>query len=378
MSLSDYTGNGASKNMSVEAYLNPASPRLDPSPLVDNTKTIQAFIDKTPDGTLEKPSVIRLPFTPEGFRVDGTINIDNRKHLHIKGPYSQYTVGYGWQLDGHPCEHMVCTNAQWLIGGTRWVKGQSIRAHWVIDRHAGAGEYSENILLDSVHVKGYNKRRVERVISGNNNTLNYAYANYGAADITRSLEAEHGFSVLGNAKNISFLHCSATDTGGDGWIVDVHAANGRNDISIVGCKSYFAGRHGVGVGDVDGLVISEFLCKGAASAMLDVEANAPTSRGKNITLRNSSCDVYRIPILIQNYGQEDITIDGITILEHGFGSTVWYPIVQAGYVGPGVPLPVGTITVKNVQLAPGIVWDQNTGDTITITNWPNIVVENNV
>ncbi len=355
---------------------------LDASPGVDNTVALQAQIDAAPDGTAENPTIISMPGGAD-YRVDGTIRINSRSHLHFVGPYRQYTDLYGWEADGHRCEvEESCTSAEWLEGGTRWVAGQSLRSHWAIDA-LGEGAASHDLEFRDLHLRGPESPRREKLVDGIMTTLPYSHYD-DEGELKRSIEAEHGFAVGGQSstpecQRLKWVGCTTKNTGGDGWMIAVGGGVLDNEIELRGCSSLFANRHAVGVVDVSGLLVTGFHAEGAASAFVDMEANTMTARLRDIRILDCECDVYRIPILCQGSGQEDLTIEDLTILAHGFGAPVWYPMVKAGYFDAGSHSnpPAGAITIRNTQPASGVAWDQSTGDAIEIENWPTEILEGN-
>lgn len=393
-----------------------------PDPLVDYTDAIQASIDATAvyDATATelRRTCVRLPTHAIGYRVDRTIHIDGRRWLTVGGvegaPWRQYTNLRGQEAYPHPCHCCVaggycpsgavcpCPGGTCPCGGDgdwwqgtgtdytgRWVAGQSLRAGWWVESLArdtplpATGPASEGITLQHIEIRSSQWRRKI-------DAPGYAQADYGLCDpdVTgpfacpwMSMEAEAGIAI-GNTSSrpyVSQIHvtdCRATDTGGDGYTLQTRGLGTREeDIVISRSVSETAGRHGVGVGSVADAVIEHMTVVGAASAAVDLEANHPASELRDIAITDLTADVYRIPILVQGNGQQDIVIDTVYIAGRGYPGPTWYPAIYAGVytdAHTGAP-PTGLLVVRNLS-APG--WELSTnGRLISVEHWPEAVID---
>jgi hypothetical protein len=313
--------------------------------------------------------------------VDGTIVIDGRENLTLRGEsatrrFIMYTnltgqEAYPHTFDGDPASHQNDSQG-WeydaLGSGLRTWRGsdgQSFRRHWLL---LGS---CEGITLQHIHVTGPNTARVAEA------------PDYGSPDngteTWEDREAEHAFAIGSSTKptmsRIRLYDCHAVNTHGDGFHINVtHAANAQ--ITIDQCSSFTAGRHAMALVGVRGLVVRNFRGMYPYSAVCDIEPNGAADGVRDVLLTGCSGDCYRIPLLVQNGTagavNRDISIEDYAVLGWGYHETTWYPVVQA--VTNTEP-PVGTLALRNIDMAGGVEWDSNGDCLISVADWPSVIVE---
>lgn len=216
----------------------------------DATDIIMNQIAAAPDG-----SVIRFPVgrSQGKYRVDGRLWIQERRNLTIVGPSA-----------GDPATIWSDKVGQDL--GIVNQNGYSKRNHWSFRKCSG-------MTIQNLRIEGPNRVRDAA----------------GYSKLTTIYEGEHGFS-FNMSSDCKLIDCSTDSVYGDGcWI---HAPSGykTSNVAVERFTTTSNGRHGMGVFNVDGVVVDGLRVVKGGTCGVDMEPNGPGESTLNVEIRNSTID----------------------------------------------------------------------------------------
>lgn len=219
----------------------------------DATAVIMRQLSAAPDG-----AVVRFPVGRSSgrYRVDGSLHLKNRRDLTITGPSATDPATIWTDKVG---QDVGLVNA----------KGTSTRQHWHFRECQG-------LKILNLRVEGPNKVRDSK----------------GYSSITASYEAEHAFCV-NLCSNIRITDCSADSVYGDGvWLhAPYTSANFKTrSVTVERFTTTSNGRHGIGVFNVDGVLIDGLTVVKGGVCGIDMEPNGTYDSTLNVEIRNCKID----------------------------------------------------------------------------------------
>lgn len=216
----------------------------------DATDIIMRQIAAAPDG-----SVIRFPVGRSSgrYRVDGRLWIQERRGLTIVGPTSTDPATIWSDRVG---QEVGIVNH----------RGYSARNHWSFRK-------CDNIRLQNLRVEGPNKIRDPQ----------------GYSKITTIYEGEHAFS-FNMSSGCQLVDCSADSVYGDGCWLHGPAGFKTTAVTIKRFTTTSNGRHGLGIFNVDGVLVDGLTVVKGGTVGVDMEPNGPGESTLNVELLNCRID----------------------------------------------------------------------------------------
>lgn len=246
----------------------------------NQSPSLQAQIDALDNGTSEQQVTLRLPSGE--FRLDDTIDIQNRNYITIEGPTVGSFLGYT-DLTG------VDTGDSVLVAGSP----RSQRIHWSVSGGTG-------VRLRHIRVRGANDQRDD---------VRTDFAEY-----LEAYAAEHGFAVTGAAADVLIESCEAQQVWGDAVYV---GGTGSANTNIIVRDFYgrYCGRQSLGVTLVDGCLFEDVDIRWGGRSGLDIEPNHDDHYVWNCTLRRCTMGSNYYPFVIGGSGSNQATTVKNIVLE---------------------------------------------------------------
>jgi Right handed beta helix region len=219
----------------------------------DVTRALNRFFRSVPDGTGERPTVIRFP-ARACYRVNGTLRVQGRNWLRFAGSAdapATFRATKRGRLD---------------------FQGLSQRRHWLIVN-------SNHIEIRNIGVRSTNTRRDPEIRDGR-------FARYDAR-----YEFEHGFDISGGS-DVRIEDVTVRGVWGD--CVALNPAVGRRfggasttGDRIVRLRCSWNGRQGISIVDATDILIDDIRIVNGRRAGIDLEPNSLHNVVRGVEIRNS-------------------------------------------------------------------------------------------
>lgn len=237
----------------------------------DQTSALLAQLAGVPDGSEGEPVTALLPYSAQGYRIEGTISLVGRSHLILEGRPGQRFAMYAEA----PGPGESSTRAHVSISG----------CDYVAIRHVG--------------IRGPNTERdPDRPDFALHRT---------------SLAFEHGVSISGASDHITVESMSISEVCGDTvYAGGVGALN--TNITIRDIVGRHMGRQGLGLVAVDGCLVEDCDLQWGGRSGIDVEPNHDTNYVKNLTLRRVTSGSKSYPFVLGgDAGDQLVHVENVVI-----------------------------------------------------------------
>lgn len=284
----------------------------------DLTKLLQDQIDAVPDGTPERPNLIKFPkgrfwtegnldWNPRGK--NGIINFINRHNLIVEGFTKEEPTVFYTKAPAVP------------YGGNASVYGTySERRHFRINQ-------STNIQVRNIRIEGSNILEGKKLGSTPELTPEFwkggkdGGSSEGFPAYQPYWEFEHAFDII-NSQNITIEDCSVLGVWGDGVYLGQSITKPSENIILKNLHLKFTGRQGIAVSDARKILIDNvWIDKGRRSG-IDLEPFHDAGFANDVEIRNSKIDVQLTPFAAG--GKGDVSNIYIHNNEYsGSGNTIY-------------------------------------------------------
>ncbi|MEO8692715.1 MAG: right-handed parallel beta-helix repeat-containing protein [Acidimicrobiales bacterium] len=245
------------------SLLEVAPTTIDATGSTDVTEKLQAFIDRTPDGsTISFPAGAR-------YRVDGSLLIEARK---------------GLTFEGNGAEFFATT------------EGDRERRHWWIRN-------SDGITIRDVVIHGANPN-----------------AGMGDAAYRADREAQHGFDFAGT-KNALLERVTVTDVYGDFVYIGLAKAGWSKSVTVRDSTFERNGRQGISITAGEDIRIEHNYISQVRRSTFDIEPNSPDWGARRVTISDNDIGPGRLNFLA-GHGSAGLVDDIVVIGNRLKGKTM--------------------------------------------------------